>query len=678
MRLVRPLVVLIAAFTASLAQAAEGLWTFEHLPLDRIAAETGFRPDGPWLATLREGTVRLSNGCTGARVSAAGLVATNEHCLISCLQGAGPVGHDAVAEGFIARRRPDEFRCPGLEGLVLVESRDVSQELATAGADAAAASARLESHACTGPAGTEHCEVVALFHGARYRLDRYRRYADVRLVFAPEFQAAFFGGNVDNYSFPRHCLDVAFLRLYEGGHPAATPRPLRWRHEPPRAGEALFLAGHPFATARSLTVAELEFERDVFLPTRQRVRAGLRHRLRRYASSGPAAALAAADALFDVENRYIAFEGRAQALADGRLIEARRADESRLRARLADDPTLAASAGDPWEEARRATERQAMLFPRYEFLEVRAGSVSSLFRDARLLVRAAAERELPAERRLPEYAPGRLEALERTVLEDHPVPMTVERLALEAWLTNAVAALGASSPEARELVGASDVPALAERLVRDTRLGDPAVRAALWQGGAPAIAASEDPLIRFVREGDASARAARRAYEEGVTAPLEDAALRIARVRYRLEGEAVPPDANGTLRLGWGRVEGVADAGAPAHPWTTFGELLAHAGTTPPFTLPPRWAAAHVDASLPLDFAARIDTVIGNSGAPLVDADGNVVGIAFDGNRASLGAEYGYDEARSRTVAVASAAVSHALRRVYGLAELARELESGR
>jgi hypothetical protein len=675
------LVALGALAVAPPVPAAEGLWPFDHLPLDRIAADTGVRPDRDWLDPLQAGAVRLSSGCSGGLVSVGGLVATNQHCVIGCLQDAGPAGHDAIAEGFTARRREDEYRCPGLSAQVLEESRDVTPEVASAGGEDDAARrgaiAAIEARACAG-AGAHRCEVVALDHGNRYRLYRYRAYDDVRLVFAAEFQAAFFGGDLDNYSYPRHCLDAALLRLYRDGQPASTPQHLAWRTSPPTAGEAVYLAGHPQSTHRSLTLAELEFERDWFLPTRQLVRAELRGRLLQYAASGPAEARAATDALFDVENRFKWFQGRSRALADAQFLGERRAAEATLRARVAADARLAAATGDPWADAAAATARYARLFLRHEFLEVRAGSVSALYRDAVQLVRAAEERAKPTAERLAEYGEGHLAQLGQQLLDAHPVQPGVERIALELWLSKAQEYLGDASPEVRRLLGRETPAALATRLVAQTHLRDPAVRAALWTGGAAAIAASEDPLIRFVRDTDAQARAVRQDYEVGVGAPLAAAGARIARARLALDGDRVPPDANFTLRLSWGRIEGWDEGSGTIAPWTTFGGLQARATGAAPYRLAPRWAAARLDPSIPFDFVASLDTVNGNSGAPVVDAAGRVLGVAFDGNLPSLGGEYGYDARRSRAVVVSSVAITAALRAVYGLDALAREVETGR
>ena len=631
--------------------------------------------------------MRLSNGCSGGIVSATGLVVSNHHCQIACLQGLATPEHDPLAEGFLARRRDEERPCPGLAAELLEAIEDVTADLASAGlglrddARAAArrrAAAAIEARACQGRTDA-HCEVIEFYQGAQARLYRYRRYEDVRLVFAPEFAIAFFGGDVDNYSYPRHSLDVAFLRLYAGGAPVPTPAHLAWRLVPPQADEPVFLAGHPAGTSRLMTVAELEMQREWFLPVRQLVRAELRGRLLQYAAGGPEQARAAADAIFDVENHFKWFQGRSRALADAGFFGALADAEGALRARVAADPELQRRTGAPWGEAGAAMRRYREIFLRHEFLEARAGAISELYRDAVLLVRVARERVHPDGERLPEYRDARLAQLERQLLDPHPFYADVERIGLELWLSKSREYLGADSAEVRALLGRDDPATRAARLVAGTKLADPAVRAALWRGGEAAIRASDDPLVRFVRDIDPLARAVRADYEQGVATPVAAAAARIAKARFAAYGDAVYPDATFSLRVSYGRIEGWREGGRDVPPWTTYGELLDRATGAVPYVLPPRWQGgrAQLDARLPLDFVATVDTVNGNSGAPVLDAAGRLVGIAFDGNQASLGGEYGYDGRRGRGVVVSAVAVSAALYTIYGMHALVDEL-SGR
>jgi hypothetical protein len=668
------------------AWAEEGMWTPDRFPAAAVAARTGVRVDGAWLGHVEATSVRLSNGCSGAVVSAAGLLVSNQHCLIACLQALATPGHDPLAEGFLARAREDERPCPGLAAEILESIEDVTADVAsaTAGLEGEvrtlarhAATATLERQRCKDrPDG--HCEVVELYQGAQFRLYRYRRYEDVRLAFAPEFAIAFFGGDLDNYSYPRHCLDVAFLRLYEDGRPATRRDHLAWRSSAPQPGEPVFLAGHPAATSRQMTVAELEMQRDWFLPVRQLVRAELRGRLLQYSATGPEQARAATDALFDVENHFKWFQGRSHALADaeflGLLVESERA----LRARVAADPALGRRTGDPWGEAATAMRHYRAIFLRHEFLEARAGAISELYRDAMLLVRAARERTRPDGERLPEYREARLAQLERQLLDAHPFYADVERIGLELWLSKAREYLGLDSAEVHALLGRDDPAALAARLVSGTRLADAEFRTALWRGGEAAIQASDDPLIRYVRTIDPLARSIRGDYERDVAGPVAAAGERIARARFAAYGDTVYPDATFSLRVSFGRVAGWREGEHDIPSATTVGGLYERASGVAPFVLPARWQAtgSRLDAQLPLDFVASVDTVNGNSGAPVLDSTGRLIGVAFDGNLASLGGEYGYDGRRGRGVAVTAVAVRAALYTIYGMPALADELSA--
>lgn len=667
------------------ARADEGMWTYDHFPVASVRERYGVDLQPGWLDHLQHASVRLSSGCSGGLVSTAGLVVTNQHCVIGCVQGASNATHDYVADGFLTRRREEERACPGLEAQILEAISDVTAEVdrAARSADSAdlprarlAAAAALEERACQGRTDAL-CEVVAFYGGGQFKLYRYRIYGDVRLVFSPEFGVSFFGGDLDNYNFPRYCLDSAFLRLYVDGRPAVTPGYLRWRGTAPRAREPIFVSGHPGSTSRLLTNAELEMQRDLYLPTRQFVRAELRGRLLQYAAGGTEQARIATDTLFDVENKFKWFYGRGRALADPTFYAIKQLEETALRDAVAADPALAAATGDAWGEVARAIERYREIFLRHEFLEARAGSVSDLYKDAVLLVRAAAERERPSGERLGEYSDSRLPLLEKQLLDDRRFYPDIERMGLELWLAKASEYLSPDSPEVRALLGREAPAALAARLVAGTHLAEPAVRAALWRGGRSAIEASDDPLIRLVRATDAAARGVRRDFEQGVEGPIARASQRIAHARFAVYGEALYPDATFTLRLTFGQVLGWREQGRDIPPLTTFAGLYERATGAGAFALPARWRAAQgrVDPATPLDFVATFDTVNGNSGAPVVDADGRLLGVAFDGNLHSLGGEYGYDGRTNRGIAVSSVAITRALRRIYGLDALAHELD---
>jgi hypothetical protein len=669
------------------AHAAEGMWTFDNFPSATVAARYGFGPDAAWLDRVRAAAVRLSSGCSASVVSADGLVLTNHHCVLDCVQSLASARHHYVEDGFVTHKRAEEKPCPGMQAEILESMTDVTAQMSAAiqAAEPAAitqardaAMADIEQRACAGERNA-HCQVVSLYQGSQYQLYRYRSYHDVRLVFAPELAVAFFGGDLDNFNFPRFCLDSALLRLYEDGAAARTPAHLRWRRDAPAAGELVFVAGNPGATSRLATIAQLAQQRDVVIPARQLMRAELRGRLTEFAALGEAQRRAATAELFTLENTYKAFAGMEKALQDAQFFELKMQQERQLRARLAEQPLLARQIGDPWSVIALATAQYNSLFLPHDFLEQRAGSFSALYQYARTLVRGAAERDKPSAQRLREFADSNLPLLQRGLLDPRPVCVELERMALSYWLAKTREYLTADSSAARNLLGDESPERLAARLINGTRLADPKVRAALWTGGSAAIAASDDALIQFVRAHDADARAVRTLYEQQVEGPIMRASEAIARARFALDGAGPYPDATFTLRLSYGDVAGWSDRGQTVKPFTTIGALYERANGAEPFRLPARWlqARARLDPDIPLDVATTNDIIGGNSGSPLIDAEGRIVGAVFDGNIYCAGGYYRYDGRINRSIAVLTAAIGPALREVYQLPQLADELESG-
>ena len=679
--------IILAAFVvlaAGPALAEEGMWPFDEAPLEQMRRSLGVELDQRWLDHLQNASVRLSTGCSGSIVSPRGLVLTNQHCIIGCARELSGPGRDIVEDGFLAASKHDELECPALQAEVLVNIDDVTGAIFAAGkgkvderfvSARSAAIARAEAAACRGDVRFR-CQVISFFDGGQFKLYKYRRYPDVRLVFAPELDAAFFGGDPDNFSFPRHAFDCAFLRLYDEAAPAATPRFLKWRPAPPRPGEPVFVSGSPGITERGLTVAQLVSLRDVALPLAEAEEADLVDRLKGLAGQGPEARRSVSDALFAANNDLKLIRGRQAVLLDPRFMAEREAQEAQLKTKLATEPTLAASIGDPWAEIEAAQKAYARQFATWRELEANAGSGSSLFRYARELVRSAAERGKPAGERLPEYADSRLPLLEKTLLDPKPVDPALERVFLAAWLSEVRARLGEDDPAVAQLLGKASPAGLADDLVRGGRLADPAVRQGLWRGGADAIAASDDPMIQLVQRIDGLARAARQAWEDQVIGPEQAASERIERARFALDGPQIYPDATFTLRLSYGKVAGWTADGRETAPITTLGGLFARATDAPPYRLPLRWTQkrSELDASVALDFATTNDIIGGSSGSPVVDSGGRIIGTAFDGNSYAIAGDYAYDAALNRTVAVSTQAITEALEKVYDGHALAQEL----
>ncbi len=670
------------------ARAEEGMWTFDAFPAASVQRVLGVRLDGDWLRRVRAGSVRLTTGCSGALVSPNGLVVTNQHCILACAQSLSDPAHDHVRDGYGIGGADPPRACPGLQAEILVEIVDVTAAVFEASAGRSGDAfiqaredvlARSEQRVCGGDRRFR-CQVISFFGGGQFKVYRYRRYDDVRLVFAPELAVAFFGGDPENFTFPRYDLDVAVLRLYERGAPAVVRHWLVWSTRTPTPGEAVFVSGSPGSTQRALTVAQLETLRDVANPDLLAMNALLRDRLKAYATQGPDQRRLVADRLFNAENALKMIEGQDAALADPGFMAARRDEEARLKAALASDSRLASQVGDPWADLAVLQTAYARQYPLWRQLENGAGAGSHLFWYARTLVRGAAERARPSPERLPEFSDARLPLLQKALLDPQPIDEGLERLFLEAWFDRTRVTLGPADPAEVDVLGSGSPAALASRLVAGSTLADPARRAALWRGGQTAIQASTDPLIVYARRIDALSRAAREVWEERVLGPTEDAAERIATVRFAVHGASVYPEATFSPRISFGRVEGWRDRGGPVEPFTTLGGLYSHATLADPRRLPPRWlgARAGLDTAAVLNFVTSNDIVGGNSGSPVVDGQGRMIGAAFDGNQASIAGEFAYDRAANRTVVVTTGAVSEALSKVYGRDDLAGELQGAR
>ncbi|MBN8551482.1 MAG: S46 family peptidase [Caulobacterales bacterium] len=670
---------------AASARTDEGMWTFDQAPLARINRALGTDIDHAWLDRVRLGAVRLA-GCSASLVSEQGLVLTNQHCIRSCVQAHAEPGQDLLSQGVFARTRDEELACPGQVAEVLLEIVDVTEQVQTAGtgmtgAEYAGAQSRaigaLEREAC-GSDPALRCQVINFYRGGQYKLYRFRRYSDVRLVYAPEHQAVIFGGDPDNFNFPRYALDAAFLRVYENGAPASTPDHLTWNAERIVDGQPVFVAGNPGSTSRLKTVDQLRIERDWAIPAQLRSLAELRGRVIRFAEESPENARMTRDALRSIENSLKRYTGMHQALADqhfyNRLVDA----ETQLRtASMSAD----GDAVDAWSEIESAHEHYVRLMPRYTWLESDAGSRSVLFSYARSIVRAAYERERPEGQRLAGFSDAALGNMGRSLAQARNIDTPLESLYLQFWLSKTRENLGTDDADVQQMLGRDSPEALGARLIEGTTLADPTVRTALFEGGRAAVEASDDPLIQFVLRTDAAARAVRSDWRALVSAPIDRAGERIAAHRFaRARGDDTYPDATFSLRLSYGRVAGWNNGTRDVPSTTTVAGLWDRATGAAPFNLSPGLEAAR--DRLPEDavytVASTNDIVGGNSGSPLLNARGEVIGAVFDGNLESLGGAYGYDGSRNRAVTVTAEMITLALREIYDMGALADELEGGR
>ncbi|MCC7488660.1 MAG: S46 family peptidase [Gammaproteobacteria bacterium] len=669
------------------AQADEGMWTFDQFPRDAVRSRYGVNIDQDWLDRVRRATVRIEGGCTGSVVSPSGLVLTNEHCVRDCLQRLSGPARDVAGAGFLAADRAGEERCAAEQASILERIENITAAVQAAVGDGAGPAAnerrkatltRLEQ-ACEDDwrhRGDPHsCEAVTLYGGGQYFLYHYRRYADVRLVLAPEADIAFFGGDLDNFRFPRWDLDFALLRLYVDGRPAQTPDFLRWRRAGAAPGEAVFVAGHPGSTQRLQTVAQLRFEREYELGHWLLRAAELRGRYLQFASGGAEPARIAEAPLFSLENALKVRRNQMATLLDHRFMSAREKDEQALRTAVAADPRLRAASG-AWADIDRALAGYAAFYDRYLFLERGAALQGELASAARLLVRAAIEREKPNEQRRREFSETALPQLRQELLAPQPVYPAFETLRLGYSLEKLVEYLGVDDPAVRLALGREAPRNLAARLVRDTRLADPAFREQLWNGGLAAVEAADDPLLALALRLEPEAAALRRRHDDQVEAPIRAAEERLARARFAIHGTRSYPDATFTLRLSYGAVQGWREGDHDVAPFTRLDGLYARATGQPPFRLPSRWlqAQARVNLDTPFNFTTTNDIIGGNSGSPVIDARGRLVGLIFDGNLHSIGGDYGYDAALNRAVAVHPAVMVLALGEIYGADALLREL----
>ena len=664
----------------SAARADEGMWTFDAFPAAKMRAAYGWAPDQAWLDKVRSAAVRLTGGCSASFVSSEGLILTNQHCVASCLQNLSSAKSDFLKNGFNAAARANEKLCPGQQAEVVTSIRDVTGEVKSAIGNATglaavkaknAAVARIESAGCTDTA-TGRCQVVSLYGGGQYKLYTYRKYSDVRIVWAPEARATQFGGDPDNFNFPRYSLDASFLRAYENGKPVSAPQHLQWSPRAPVEGEATFVVGNPGSTQRLFTQDQLGFAREVTAPINVTTFSELRGRLISAMAQSPARYREGKDELDGVENSLKVYIGRVKAFNDPTFMGRLAAAEAELRAKSRGNAAI----GDPWSDIAKATAAYRELYLPYRFLQPQ----SELYSYAATLVRAAEERSKPNEERLPGYTDSALPLLEKQLLDAQPVVPWLEQLKLEWSLSKAREYLGADDPDTRLLLGKESPEGLSRRLVAGSRLADPAVRKALWAGGKAAIAASKDPMIVFARRLDPRFRQLQDEVDERYQGPATAAGAKLADARFAAYGDTLYPDATFTLRISYGKVAGWAERGRQVPPVTLLGGTFERATGADPFDLPRGFVAARtrIDPATVYNFVTTNDIIGGNSGSPVIDRSGAVIGAAFDGNIHSLAGGYGYDGTLNRTVVVSTDAVQEALEKIYPAPALVAELRGRR
>jgi len=681
----RPLTAALLATLAcsGVAAADEGMWPFDMAPVAAIQKDHNVQLSPAWLEHLRLSSARLSSGGSSSFVSKKGLLLTNHHVASDCIAKVARPGVDYMSDGFLASRDGGEIACPDLEALVLVESEDVTARVTAArkpGMTDAEANVAIKGEMARAEkecSDKKHkkCEVVTLYAGGRYHLYTYDRFTDVRLVFAPEADIAFFGGDPDNFTYPRFDLDMALFRVYANGKPLEPKHWLEWSDKGAKDGDVVFVSGHPGGTNRMSTVAQLEKLRDVTYPYYLEAIKRERDAVKRFADEGAEAKRESREAIFGEENSIKALTGYLGGLKDPALVAKRKTEEAALAAAIEKDPKLKAAYGTVFDDVKKVQAKLTPeLYARYNVLE--RGADASLFGSARLLVRWHEETAQPNDKRLREYRDSNLETLKLELLGAAPIYGGVEVAVLRAWMERADRDLAKNDP-LRAAIFHGETPERAARtLVAGSKLFDVYARRKLLEGGKAAIEASTDPMILLVRAIDGDARKLRKTYEDEIEAPMRALGEKVTQATFAVRGASLPPDATFTLRLATGVVKGYTEGGKAIPAATDFGGLYARATGKDPYKLPKRWLdrKAKVDAKVALNFVSTNDIIGGNSGSPVVDAGGKLVGLIFDGNLSSLPNRFVYREVTERAVSVDSAGMLHALRVVYDAGDLADEL----
>ena len=680
---------LALALAGTSLRAEEGMWTFENLPTKKIQAAYGWAPDQAWLDHVRLSSLRFPGG-SGSFVSKDGLVLTNHHVGRGWIQRLSSKDVDYVKNGFAAATREQEIKVPGLELMTLMAMEDITARLnkaikpGTPEKDALKAreteieKIKKEMQEKSGLT----CEHVTLYQGGEHWIYSYKKHMDVRLVFAPEQQIAFFGGDFDNFTFPRHNLDFSMFRVYEDGKPYQPKEFLKWTETGLKAGDLTFVTGHPGRTNRQDTLAQMIYSRDFAIPMRLKAMERRKDALVEYAKLSPETSRQVNTQIFGIENGIKATTGYWSGLKDRSAMARIEAAEKDLRAKVAKDPKLTASAGESWAKIEGATLVAKGMAK--ESMNVGTAG-STLLGYALALVRVADEEALPSEKRLPEYSDANLKTAKTRLGIPAPYYKEQEIFMFTKGLEEAAKELGPQHPYVKAMLGGKPAAVVAKAAVEGSTLSDPEVRKTLLAGGKKALTDSRDPMIALAKKLDPIGRQLRKKQEEQVQSVITEHGTRLAKARFAIYGKNTYPDATFTLRLSYGAVAEFKGNGTLIQPFTTFGGLFdrydgwggntakAHEGA---WTLPQRWLdkRSSVDASVPFNFAHKVDIIGGNSGSPVIDKKGELVGLIFDGNIESLPGNYFYDEAVNRGVSVDARAITHALDKVYGATALVAEL----
>jgi Peptidase S46 len=669
------------------ALADEGMWTFNNVPRAEIKKKYGFEVTDEWLNKVRLASVRFNNGGSGSFVSPNGLVLTNYHIVEDIVGEVSTPEKDLAKEGFVAKTRAEEIKVPSLELNVLMSIEDVTSRVngaVKAGAtDAEAFTARRAEIAAIEAESLRatrlRSDVVTLYQGGQYNLYRYKKYTDIRLVFVPEFQAAFFGGDPDNFNYPRYNIDMALVRVYENDQPVHPEHYFKWSTTGAKEGTLVFVTGNPGSTSRLYTVAHLEELRDTSIPIVLRVLERREAVLKKYMAMGEEQTRQAQNELNSVQNSLKVYRGQLAGLKDPSLMARKTKEEQALRKLVAANPERQKMYGGAWDAIAKAHQTYPTFIRERRIFDQAGGFNSTLFNFARALVRLATENEKPNAERLPEYTDARRASLELALYSPAPIHEDFEKLKLADSLGFMVELLGADHPLVKQVLAGKSPEARADELISGTKLKDPEYRKELAKGGKAAIEASTDPMIVVARLIDPKSREVRKRYESEVTGVERANYAKIARALFETEGTKIYPDATFTPRLSYGAIEGYMENGKKVPAFTTLGGLYARADQFKqefPYNLPPRWLEkkSALNLSTPFNFVSTNDIIGGNSGSPTFNQNGELVGLIFDGNIQSLVGDFMYDGSVNRAISVDTRGMLEVLKKVFNANDIVAEL----
>jgi len=669
------------------ALADEGMWTFNNVPRAEIKKKYGFEVTDAWLNKVQLASVRFNNGGSGSFVSPNGLVLTNYHIVEDIVGEVSTPEKDLAKEGFLAHTRAEEIKAPSLELNQLISIEDVTARVTGAvkpnSTDAEAFAARRAEIAAIEAESTKatglRSDVITLYQGGQYNLYRYKKYTDVRLVFVPEFQAAFFGGDPDNFNFPRYNIDMALVRVYENDQPVHPENYFKWSTTGVKDGSLVFVTGNPGSTSRLDTVAHLEELRDSSIPIVLRLLERREAVLKKYMAMGEEQTRQSQNELNSVQNALKVYRGQLKGLKDPALMARKMKEEQALRKAVAANPEWQKQYGGAWDAIAAAHKAYPSYIRERRIFDQAGGFNTTLFTYARTLVRMAEESKKPNAERLPEYTDARRASLELALFSPAPIHEDFEKLKLADSLGFMVELLGADNPLVKNVLAGKTPEARADELISGTKLKDPEFRKELAKGGFEAIDASNDPMILVAREVDAKARELRKRYETEVTGVERVNYAKIARALFETEGNKIYPDATFTLRLSYGAVEGYMENGKKVPPFTTLGGLYERSDAFKhefPYNLPPRWTEkkSALNLNTPFNFVSTNDIIGGNSGSPAINQNAELVGLIFDGNIQSLVGDFMYDGSVNRAISVDSRGMLEVLKKVFNANDIVAEL----